>query len=171
MFAGNSSAQIAMDDALKSMPDSLMPYLSKNNRLDCIDFIQAGMKAEVRNLLDGKSELTMLTNRYAHFHLNAAVDLQLALLDGVDGQLICVVYTYGTDFRESVIRFYTTSWQSLPSADYVSLPAGMFTAQLGVDDEKLTVVSKDALDKPAVEGQKDSNDVQKVLNWRGNSFN
>ena len=47
MLTDSAFAQITMSEALKSMPDSLMPYLTHNNRLDCIDFREANMKAEV----------------------------------------------------------------------------------------------------------------------------
>ncbi|MBR6998224.1 MAG: DUF3256 family protein, partial [Prevotella sp.] len=42
-----------MADLFKAMPDSLMPYLTKNNRLDMIDFMEANMKAEITNQLEG----------------------------------------------------------------------------------------------------------------------
>ena len=44
-LANGAFAQTKMSEALKSMPDSLMPYLTHNNRLDCIDFREANMKA------------------------------------------------------------------------------------------------------------------------------
>ena len=40
---------LKMRDVFNHMPDSLMPYLSHNNRLDFIDFIDSNMKSEVRN--------------------------------------------------------------------------------------------------------------------------
>ena len=37
------------------MPDTVIPYLSRNNRLDFVDFMDSNMKAEVTNALGGKS--------------------------------------------------------------------------------------------------------------------
>ena len=62
-MALGSSAQTPMSQVLKQMPDSLVPYLSENNKLDMIDFLDSKMKAEVHNLLDGKTELITLTER------------------------------------------------------------------------------------------------------------
>ena len=74
-------AQQKMRDVISTMPDSLIPYLSENNRLDMIDFKEANMKAEVHNAFEGKTELMVLTDSYASITLNEAHRLQLRLLD------------------------------------------------------------------------------------------
>ena len=72
-----AEAQVKMRDVIKQMPDTLVPYLNLNARLDFIDFKDSGMKAEVSNELGGKSQLTELTDDYASFTLNAASQVQL----------------------------------------------------------------------------------------------
>ena len=59
-FSQASAQSIQIRDAFRAMPDSLMPYLSKNNRLDFIDFLDSNMKAEVKNALGGTSEMLSL---------------------------------------------------------------------------------------------------------------
>ena len=54
-----------MSDIIKDMPDSIMPLLTKNDRLDFIDYLASNMKAEVTNRLGGKSEMTTISNNYA----------------------------------------------------------------------------------------------------------
>ena len=49
-------------EVFKSMPDSLAPYLTTNNRLDMIDFMDAKMKSVVTNLLEGETEMLALTD-------------------------------------------------------------------------------------------------------------
>ena len=62
-ITGQVSAQdVTIRDIFKQMPDSLMPYLSQNNRLDFIDFLDSNMKAEVRNALGGLSEMMTLAD-------------------------------------------------------------------------------------------------------------
>ena len=47
LAVGQVSAQnLKMRDVFKQIPDSLVPYLSQNNRLDFIDFLDSNMKAE-----------------------------------------------------------------------------------------------------------------------------
>ncbi|MDO4802243.1 MAG: DUF3256 family protein, partial [Prevotellaceae bacterium] len=49
------SSAHTMKEVFSEMPDSILPYIIKNRRLDCIDFIENNMKAEVENELSGKS--------------------------------------------------------------------------------------------------------------------
>ena len=105
-----AEAQVKVRDVIKQMPDSLVPYLKQNARLDFIDFMDSGMKAEVSNEFGGKSQMTELTDDYASLTLNSVSQIQLRLLDvsePVDDarQIICMVRTYGDDIRESTIGF------------------------------------------------------------------
>lgn len=50
-----------MRDVFAAMPDSVLGIMTKNNRLDCIDFIENDMEAKVRNRFDGFSVLKALT--------------------------------------------------------------------------------------------------------------
>lgn len=170
MLANGAFAQTTMGEALKSMPDSLMPYLSHNNRLDCIDFCEANMKAEVRNVLEGKSELLKLTPSYAFFRLNDAASMELCLLDADSQQVICMIQTYGSDLRESVISFYTTSWQPLPTSQFLSTDCQQCVARFDAEQKTLTLESNNYLSRPAMEEQKAEEKVQTKLNWTNGEF-
>ncbi|NPD92200.1 DUF3256 family protein [Xylanibacter muris] len=116
-FAVSAQKQ-TMRDAFVNMPDSLMPGLSHNNRLDMIDFMDSGMKSEVTNLFDGKSSMTVLDERYLKLKLNASVSVEMLLLadsavavrDSSDAY-ICMVTTYGTVPVESKVVFYDYKWR------------------------------------------------------------
>jgi hypothetical protein len=137
-----SSAQIQIDDDLedevdtfavdtvaidltiaqlfRAMPDSLLPTLSKNDRLDMIDFKEFGMKSEVLNRLGGRSEITELTDDSLCVKVSDALTVTLLLLSPLDSiesgdQVICFVRTYGTDetMRQSVTSYYTTQWHEM----------------------------------------------------------
>ena len=56
-----SAQELTLRDAFRQMPDSLMPSLTQNDRLDFLDFLDAGMRAEVKNRLGGTSVMTALT--------------------------------------------------------------------------------------------------------------
>ena len=170
MLANGAFAQTTMSEALKSMPDSLMPYLTHNNRLDCIDFCEANMKAEVRNVFDGKSELLQLTSSYALFRLSDASSVEMGLLDADGQQLICMIQTYGTDLRESVISFYTTSWQQLPTAKYLPVAHEGLAASYDAEQKMLTLESSNYLNRAAMEEQKEEEKVQIKLKWSNSVF-
>ena len=58
-----------MRDVFAAMPDSVLGIMTKNNRLDCIDFIENDMEAKVRNRFDGFSVLKALTVDYLDLQL------------------------------------------------------------------------------------------------------
>ncbi len=169
-LAGASYAQTAMRDLLKTMPAALTPSLSENNRLDMVDFKDAGMAAIVTNAFEGKSELTQLTDNYASLRLSEALHLDMALLTAGGERVLCVVMTWGTDLRESTLSFYSDQWQPLPTARYVALPAYPFVATLDSVQQSLTLTRVNYFNQPANEEQEKPVNVQTTLNWNGNIF-
>ena len=123
------SAQTAplprMRDVFAQMPDSLLPAVTKNNRLDCIDFIENGLEAKVRNAFDDYVALEALTADYARFRTSAVAVLELKLLPLTDTtQVLCAVTTVEcgeagspTRIEDSSLRFFGADWTSLGS-DY-----------------------------------------------------
>lgn len=114
--------QLTMAEVFKAMPDSLMPYLSKNSRLDMIDFMEAGMRAEVTNLLEGDSEMTLLTSDSLSLRMNdvLTIDMQLVgVSEPVDNslQVVRIVRTYTLNERQAVgiVDTYSTAWRLLSS--------------------------------------------------------
>lgn len=109
-----------ISDLFREMPDSLLPVLSENNRLDMIDFMASKMKAEVTNRLGGRSEMTMLTDDSLRVKVSDAQTITLLLicpLDSIESgnKIICLIRTYGTDesMFQSVTSFYTTQWNKI----------------------------------------------------------
>jgi len=171
-----TSAQTLIRDVFKQMPDSIVPYLTANNRLDFIDFIDSNMKAEVTNSLGGKSELVKLTDSYLNLVLNASASLQMRLLDVTEpvdsaSQIICFVRTFGTDIQESIVDFYSLKWKPLPLSGYLKLPAGMFVATLGDEAATLTITPVTRLDPPANEEQKEIIEKSTILKWKNKFVN
>ena len=108
-----------MAELFKQMPDSLMPYLTTNNKLDMLDFIDAGMEAKVTNKFDGESILCELDSTYLRLKLNTSVEVEMKLLSSSNllndstKHLICIVTTYGDLIKESVLKFFTSKWNSI----------------------------------------------------------
>ena len=127
-FTGQASAQQetpdsslqtpSLKDVFKQMPDSLMPYLTLNNRLDFIDFMDSHMKASVSNMTGGTSEMTALTDDSLSIRMSDAlrVDMLLLTLDEpVDSicQVVVFVETFLADsiYGESVCKTFTVDWK------------------------------------------------------------
>lgn len=111
-----ASAQTAIAAFFASMPDSLIPYMSKNNRLDMIDFKESNMEAKVNNQFDKESSLEVLTQDFLRLHASEALTIEMKLLPAEeDSAVVCVVNTWGTvnDVCESSIKLYDRSWNQL----------------------------------------------------------
>lgn len=102
------------------MPDSVIPYLSRNNRLDFLDFMDSKMTAEVTNDLGGKSVLTTLGDDSLTIRLNDACTVELLLMTATemvdDSQnVICMVSTFGVagEYQDFEVQYFTTKWRKL----------------------------------------------------------
>ena len=116
-----SAQELALRDVFRQMPDSLMPALTQNNRLDFLDFLDAGMKAEVKNRLGGTSVMTALTSDSLSLQVSQALRIDMLLLkltEPIDttNQVIIVGETFLVDsiYGETMLRGYTPDWHPIP---------------------------------------------------------
>lgn len=126
-----------MRDVFAAMPDSVLPLVTKNNRLDCIDFIENNMEAKVRNAFDEYVTLEALTSSYARFRTSAASLMELKLLPVNDTtSILCIVTTAqmgepdtSRRLEDSNIRFLRSDWSPLSSPLTLDQPsvASFFT--------------------------------------------
>ena len=79
-FISCAMAQPMMRDVFAVMPDSVLPLVTKNNRLDCIDFIENNMEARVRNRMGEYVALEALTSTYARFRTSPLTVMEMKLL-------------------------------------------------------------------------------------------
>ena len=142
-----------MRDVFAQAPDSIFPLLTKNNKLDCIDFIENKMRARVKNRFDTYSELKVLTDNYLQLQASDKSSVEMKL---VNDSLICMVRTYYGPGADSQVFFYNTTWQPAsynlerPKADDFFLPDAdgevcgllrqlpLIKARLSRDDTTLT---------------------------------
>ena len=148
-----SAQQVKMRDVFAQAPDSIFPLLTKNNKLDCIDFIENKMRARVKNRFDTYSELKVLTDNYLQLQASDKSSVEMKL---VNDSLICMVRTYYGPGADSQVFFYNTAWQPVsynlerPKADDFFLPDAdgevcgllrqlpLIKARLSRDDTTLT---------------------------------
>lgn len=90
-----------MSDVLKTLPDSITPILTLNNRLDLVDYMEAKMKAEVKNKLGGTTVLKELTDTTAILALSEKSELRLELMKDNGESLVKATYTYRISGLES----------------------------------------------------------------------
>lgn len=121
------SAAVAADvrDYFVTMPDSVLPLLSSINRLDMLDFHDSGMKAVVRNRLDGESELVDMRPRSMKIRYTGNTDVDIRLFYYKDSvPMICLVRTVGSNgLYDSRIDFYDSKWHRLDASRIIQLPS------------------------------------------------
>ena len=116
-----SAQEPTLRDVFRQMPDSLLPTLTQNNRLDFLDFLDAGMRAEVKNRLGGTSVMTALTVDSLSLQVSPALRVDMLLLplaEPVDtvSQVIIVGETFMVDsiHGETTLRCFTPDWHPMP---------------------------------------------------------
>lgn len=108
---------------LAAMPDSVMPLLTKNDRLDFIDFYDALMDAVVTNRLDGKSRMEMLTDDFLQISYTHSTDITMKLLPVNDStDILCMVTTAKAATSDSRIAFFDNEWGPLQSTCHIEQP-------------------------------------------------
>ena len=114
MFAalGEVAAQ-DMRSLFVNAPDTIFPLLTRTNREDCVDFLDAKMRARVSNRLDGKSELVVLTRSFLELQSSGSSTVQMKLLPFGGDSIISVVRTVCAEACSSRINFYKRDWSSV----------------------------------------------------------
>lgn len=119
----NVQARTPMRQWFLAMPDSVMPLLTKNNRLDFIDFLDSKMEAIVINRLDGKSRMATLTDDYLLINYTKSCDVAMKLLPINDTtDVLCMVTTVRTMVDDSRVTFFDKAWQPLDALTLLEEP-------------------------------------------------
>ena len=102
-------------EIFKQMPDSLMPYLTQNNKLDMMDFMDAKMKAAVDNQLGGESEMTFLSDDSLCIKMSESMTLELKVLRNENEPVVLLKRTYQIKERQKEILTgrYFSSWRPI----------------------------------------------------------
>lgn len=123
MFCTVAAKAQNMEKLFGEMPDSIVPVMSKTNRLDCIDFFKSKMTSNVQNIYNGKSRISDLTENFLVLQPTTSSQVEMRTYDVEGkGRIIAVAYTYMAPAKETTLAFYDMSWKKLKTADFISLP-------------------------------------------------
>jgi hypothetical protein len=106
-----------------NMPDTIMPTLTKSERMDFLDYMDSGMRARVKNKLGGESEMTALSDRSLTVRTSQSGRLEMAVFPRRNGtNLICLIKTVTARYDDSRITFYNEDWTPVDSKSLIKLP-------------------------------------------------
>lgn len=137
----------SMVELWNAMPDSVIPYIDRNHRLEMTEFIGMGLSGDVDNGLQGKSKMDTITADYIRLTLNESMVMQLKRLPSVTGDsLLCVVKTWLAPEPESELTLYTQDWQPLEQSQLVGdRPWADWRTALWTRPDTMAVADFDAL--------------------------
>ena len=107
----SSFSQPRIRDIYAAAPDSIFLLLTKNNRLDQIDFRENNMQAVVKNHFESNSELLVLSDKYLQLRLSERCMVEMRLLSD---SVFCMVQTYNAPASDSRVRLFDAEWHELP---------------------------------------------------------
>lgn len=132
--------------AFLDLPETTIELLSRNTRLDMLDYYKAGSASKATNNLKGKSYIKTMTPDFLEASLSPSSDMQFKTLKGKDGkEVVMVITTIGEegDIRDSDVEFYDPALSLLESkryfkypklADFVEIPKGYKTSVREIDE-------------------------------------
>lgn len=99
-------------------PSEVIPLLSKNTRLDMVDYFEAGSDRASANELDGPARITALHPALVEYDYGNGMRCQLLAIEEycdtmVANYVIGLVETLDTPIPDSKITFYDSSWNVL----------------------------------------------------------
>lgn len=163
----------SLKDLFLKMPQEVCPVLSEYNRLELVDNQKNNKPMQTRNQFRTFSTMETLTDDYAHLIVSEGSEKEMKLLTLNDNsQVIMMVNTVFCDsIADSSICFYTTDWQPLDAATFVSSPTSTLFRRINIDPTSgnLTILTSSPLDIPT-EGDKQHEPVSSTLLWNGGSF-
>lgn len=105
------------------MPDSIIPTLTKSERMDFLDYMDSGMKARVQNKLGGESEMISFTDNSLAVRTSRSGRLDMALFRKKDGgNLICIIKTVTARYDDSRLSFYDEDWTPVDAESLIDYP-------------------------------------------------
>ena len=107
------------------MPSELLPLLTTSDRLDFLDYSDAGMEAVVRNRLGGETKMLRCTDSMITLALTPSTQWDMKLFSKGRG-LIALVTTYTIEsHKDSYIQFYDTLWRTIDIEQIIDRPTAL----------------------------------------------
>ena len=179
-------------DIWTTMPDSMIVYMDKKARMECIDLIEKGMTPEITNRLGGKTRIDTITSDFISATLSEASNIQIKLLPAFNDTIICYIHTYKGPLPESSIALYTQKWNKISEIKFsiekflnkpdsieqsefenikLMMDPDLITANMSPDSEEISVSASVANVTDEEQDKINAILVQRKFKWNGNSFN
>lgn len=130
-----------------NMPDSIMPTLTKSDKMDFLDYMDSGMRARVRNKLGGESEMTLYQDNMLSVKTSQSGRLDMVLFPYKNGSnLICIIKTVTARYDDSRLSFYNEDWTPIESESLMEFPQfDDYLTKEALKSDSLDVLKKESM--------------------------
>ena len=130
-----------------NMPDTILPTLTRNDRLDFLDYMDSGMKARARNRLGGESVMTSFSDNMLTVMTSGSGRTDIVLFERRKGQaLICVITTVTARYSDSRLSFFNEDWTPVSTESLIDIPVFKdYLTPQALKSDSLDVLEKQSL--------------------------
>lgn len=119
------TARTTAPEAFTSAPDGIFMLLSRNDRLDMVDYYRGGMPNATTNRLGGSTRITSLADDAITVQMTPASTYQLVLLPAGNAadDILALIITMAAPAKDSRVQFYRAAdWSAIPAAKVMAEP-------------------------------------------------
>lgn len=125
-----------MSEVFASAPYDVLPLMTRNNRLDCIDFIENNMEARVKDRFDNDVVLEEMTADYLRLATSKVSSTEMKIVDG----WVYVSETCMGPAADTQVKVYDSKWNLIKVVSRPEVEAFIRTdAKLGADERVLLI--------------------------------
>lgn len=125
-----------MSEVFASAPYDVLPLMTRNNRLDCIDFIENNMEARVKDRFDNDVVLEEMTADYLRLVTSKVSSTEMKIVDG----RVYVSETCMGPAADTQVKVYDSKWNLIKVVSRPEVEAFIRTdAKLGADERVLLI--------------------------------
>lgn len=107
-----ANAQLTARQAFISAPQSILPELTANARLDMLDYFTSNLTTPTDNLIGGKSRVLSLNDRQIGIKVSNASVVEIVMLPSDKDTLVAVITTVFTPQPDSRLQVFTSDWST-----------------------------------------------------------
>ena len=112
-------------DMFMSMPDSLFPYLTQEQRVELVKLkqVDTSTSAVLRSVFNCSVRLGSLEAACMTVNIDSTMTVEMARLATVSGDsLYCLLQTVSAPERETVASIYNKVWEKVSDVDWTDVP-------------------------------------------------
>ena len=116
-----TAAALTASEAFIAAPRSVITLLDKDERMDMVDYFNAGVARPDSKAADGTSVVAAMTDETITVKMSDASTLEISVLPAAQ-PIIMVITTVRTPAPDSSVAFYSADWKPLPAKGIFAMP-------------------------------------------------